>query len=161
MMYANLPKAQRRAIKGTLTLAWMFAGGAGVSAVVAAPTTIITEIGTLLTYLAGAVLAASSFVAALSVVTGRYRWEWVASWLAAAALVPYLTTVWALCLTGEWGRATQAFLISSLLTFFVCRGILCSAHAAKLRAAHKAGTGAVEQALSEGEGNDPDAHRLG
>ena len=140
-MYGGIPTRSRRAVKSTLAAAWLFAAAAGVSAVSLAPGAIIDEIGLAGTLFSGALLAGTALIAVVGVIRGRYEWEWVASWGASAALAPYLITIWALVFTVDPWRATQAFLVTSLLTFFVSRSAQCSAHAAKLRGAHTANQG--------------------
>lgn len=145
-MYSGLPPRNRVAVKISLGLAWAFSTGAGLSAIILSPTTIISEIGAVFTILSGVLLAAATLVAMIGVFANRYWLEWISSWAASLALVPYLVTVWALTLTGEPTRSTQAFLITSLLTFFITRAELCAAHAAKLRLAHE-GSSLITDAL--------------
>lgn len=136
-MYSNLPKRQRRLIKLVLAASWLLAGAGGISAIVVSPNTIVAELGRLVVYGWGGVVAASSLVATAGVLFMRYRWEWWASW--------FVGTVWWLVAAGETTRLTQAFLVASLLGFFVLRALLCAAHAAKLRALHGE--------VSSGDGN--------
>ena len=146
-MYSGLPPLHRRVVKTTLATAWALSGAAGLSAVIASPNTIISEIGTLGTVISGVLLTIATATAVIGVVAGRYWFEWIAAWGAAVALVPYLVTVWALTLTGEPTRSTQAFLVTSLLAFYLVRVALCAAHAAKLRIAHEA-SALIENALT-------------
>lgn len=136
-MYSNLPKRQRRLIKLVLASSWLLAGAGGVSAIVVSPNTIVAELGRLVVFGWGGVVAVSSLIATAGVLFKRYRWEWWASWFAAAGIVPYVGTVWWLVAAGETTRLTQAFLVTSLMGFFVLRALLCAAHAAKLRAVHE------------------------
>lgn len=142
MMYGGLPPRARRAVKVALSASWLLGAFAGVSAVILSPVAIIEEVGIVGTLFSGGLLAATALTAAAGVITDRYRLEWVASWGAASALVPYLITVWALVLTEAAWRTTQAFLVTSLLAFFLSRGAICSAHAAKLRGAYTIETAA-------------------
>jgi hypothetical protein len=142
-MYGGLPARSRRAVKATLAAAWLFAAAAGVAAVALSPVAIIDEIGFGGTLFSGALLAGTALIAVSGVIRGWYAWEWVASWGASTALAPYLITIWALVFTTDPWRATQAFLVTSLLTFFISRSAHCSAHAAKLRSAHIASAGAT------------------
>jgi hypothetical protein len=144
MMYSGLPMPHRAAVKTSLATAWLLAGGAGLSAIIFPPVTIVAGLGGPMTAVTGCALAAAAFTAALGVVMARYRWEWLASWVASAALAPYAATIWALVFTGEPTRETQALLASSLLAFFITRSVLCAAHAAKLREVHGAGTGLID-----------------
>lgn len=137
-MYSGLPPANRRIVKTTLASAWLLAASAGLSAVVMSPTRIINELGSWGTLASGILLGVSAIFAALGVVGNRYRWEWIASWMSAVALAPYFVTVWALTFLDSWTRSNQAFLVSSLLAFFVSRAVICAAHAAKLRVVHVA-----------------------
>lgn len=155
-MYSALPPNTRRLIKGVLAAAWLWAGGAGLSASIMAPGTYVAELGSVWTVVFGVSLSASAIIAAIGVVMARYRWEWIAAWAAAASIAPYLVTVWALTFTDTWTRSTQAFLVTSLLTFFVLRAILCAAHAAQLRKVHEASTAAMDAVVSEGGGNADD-----
>lgn len=153
-MYSGLPLPHRRFVKVSLSASWLFAAAAGLSAVILSPNTIISELGPWLTEISGWMLGTAAITAMLGVAGARYRWEWFASWFAAAALSPYLVTVWALTLTGEPTRSTQAFLVTSLLSFFITRAVLCSAHAAKLREVHGAGTGVIDLIENGGTGSD-------
>ena len=153
MMYSGLPPKHARIVKATLALAWGFSSFAGLSAVLLSPTTIIAEIGGLGTVLSGVLLIVATVVATVGVLTSRYWLEWVASWGAAAALAPYLITVWALVFTDTATRSTQAFLVTSLVAFYFSRAALCAAHAAKLREAHSLGTAAVD-IITKGDTDD-------
>lgn len=148
-MYSGLPPRHRRAVKASLASAWALSAAAGLSAVVLSPTTIIAEIGLVGTLISGILLTVATVVAVFGVIANRYWLEWVASWGAAVALAPYLITVWALVVTDTWTRSTQAFLVTSLLAFYLVRSALCSAHAAKLREAHTVGTAAMDSVGEE------------
>lgn len=152
-MYSGLPAGAKRVVQATLAAAWALSGLAGVSAVVASPVTIISELGMIGTVASGALLVVATGVAVTGVLMTRYRLEWVASWGAAAALVPYLITVWALTFTDTWTRSTQAFLVTSLVAFYFTRSALCAAHAAKLREAHSLGTAAIPT-ITSGDSDD-------
>ncbi|WQY99835.1 hypothetical protein [Microbacterium phage MO526] len=153
-MYSGLPAGAKRVVQATLAGAWALSGLAGVSAVVASPVTIISELGLIGTIASGALLVLATGVAVVGVLASRYRLEWVASWGAAASLVPYLVTVWALTFTDTWTRSTQAFLVTSLVAFYFTRSALCAAHAAKLREAHALGTTAGTLVIEIGDGDD-------
>jgi hypothetical protein len=152
-MYSGLPPRHKRVVKTTLIAGWALSGLAGASAVIASPTTIISEIGLWGTVLSGILLMAATGIAIVGVAANRYHLEWVASWGAAAALAPYLVTVWALVFTDTLTRSTQAFLVTSLVAFYISRAALCAAHAAKLREAHTLGTAALDT-ITEGNADD-------
>lgn len=135
-MYSNLPKRQRRLIKFTLAASWLLAGAGGVAAIVVSPNTLVAELGRFVAFGWGGVVAMSSLVATAGVLFKHYRWEWWASWFTAAGIVPYVGTVWWLVAAGETARLTHAFLVTSLMGFFILRALLCAAHAARLRALH-------------------------
>ncbi|QHB37034.1 hypothetical protein QDA00_gp69 [Microbacterium phage Matzah] len=153
MMYSGLPPKQRAVVKTTLISAWALSGLAGASAVIASPNTIISEIGLWGTVLSGALLMLATLIAIVGVAGNRYHLEWIASWGAATALAPYLVTVWALVFTDTATRSTQAFLITSLVAFYISRAALCAAHAAKLRQDHTLST-ATLNTITEGEKAD-------
>lgn len=136
-MFSTMPKWNRVWIRCTLSLAWLLIAVAGVAMWFDTPMTIVREVGETVTNSAGLALAAASGVAAFGVVADRYRFEWSAAWFAAAAIVPYVITVWWLVFTESGSRTTQALFMSALLVFITLRAQFCSAHAAKLRMLHK------------------------
>lgn len=135
-MYGNLPRPQRAAIRSTLSAGWVLVAGAGLSAALVSPYTIIAEVGNVVLTCSGLLVLLSALVAAAGVAFGRYHWEWWAAWFASAGITPYVGTVLWLVASGEVTRLTQAFSVSALLVFCITRALLCSAHAAKLREAH-------------------------
>lgn len=157
-MFSGLPARHRRLVKGSLAAAWLLSTAGGLSAVVLSPVTIISEIGTWGTVLSGAGLAIFTIVAVVGIAVNRYWLEWIAAYGAMASLVPYLVTVWALTLTGEGTRSTQAFLITSLLAFYGFRAASCSAHAAKLRVEHQL-SDALLQTMTKGDEDADGDHR--
>lgn len=159
-MYSGLPTAHRRAVKTALTLSWLASAGAGLSAIILSPNTIVAELGEWGTILSGVALSFSAILAAAGVTFGRYRWEWVSAWVSAAALAPYLITVWALVIVDSNTRSTQAFLVTSLLGFYITRALLCAAHAAKLRIAHVMALAAIDS-VKDGEGDGDGDSRAG
>lgn len=160
MMYSNLPTTPRRLIKTTLTLAWAFAGGSGFSSVLLAPEGSVRELGEAATSIFGSVLTIAVAFAMFGVAAGRYRWEWIASYLASASLAPYMVLLWASVFFGRLGSMPQSFLVTSLLAFFVLRGFMCAAHAAVLRAAHVAAESLIGQHI-EGESDAGGSGRNG
>ena len=156
MMYSGLPTKQRRIVKTVLSAAWSFSAAAGVTTLLMPTSPALASLGSVWAYIFGAILFVSALVAAVGVATARYRWEWVAAWVASASIVPYTLTVWGLTISVAPDRMTAALLTTSLLSFFVLRALLCAAHAAKLREVHEAGTAAIEAVLSEGEEDDGD-----
>lgn len=139
-------------VKTTLASAWLLSTGAGLSALFD-PRVSVEALGYLGTAISGGLLALATLVAVAGVLFGRYRWEWIAAWASAIALVPYVVTLWAFTLAISGTNAGQTFLVSSLAAFYATRIALCSAHAAKLREVHAATT-AVIDLVTEGE---PDA----
>ena len=141
-MFTNMTLRHQAIIRSTLTLAWLTAAGSGLSALIFSPRTIIYELGAVLTMSSGALCLVFSLIAAFGVAFNRYRFEWFASWMAAAGIAPYLLSVWAFVFTGSPTRLTQAFMLTSLLVFMVLRAEFCAVHAQKLRTNHK-DTGAI------------------
>lgn len=150
-MFSGLPTTQRRLVKADLALAWGLAGGAGLSSVLLLPGSFVRELGTLWTLVFGVALAVATTCAVVGVLTGHYRLEWSASYLACASLMPYVGILWATVAFGHSSTLPQAFLVTALVAFFVLRGLLCAAHAALLRDAHTMAV-SVGQVLDEGEG---------
>lgn len=159
-MYSGLPPRHRRAIKTELSLSWLASAAAGMSALIHSPTSVVFELGQAGTILTGIALCVSAVVAAAGVAFAHYRWEWVAAWVSATALAPYLVTVWALIIVGANDNTTQGFLASSLLGFYVHRALSCAAHAAKLRTVHTVSTAVLDSMTDEG-GNDGDGRAGG
>ena len=159
-MYSGLPTGHRRAVKTALAASWLASCFAGLSAVILAPGVYVHELGAWGTLLSGMSLATATIVAASGVAFGRYRWEWVAAWVSAASLAPYVATVWALILTTAASNTTQAWLASSLLGFYITRAFLCAAHAAKLREAHVAAA-VVLNSMTDDEGENDGDGRAG
>jgi hypothetical protein len=157
-MFNGLPTNSRRLVKLVLSLAWSFAGGAGLSSVLRAPISYVRELGQMWTLVFGAILVIATLCAVIGVTTGRYRWEWTASYLASASLVPYAGVLWATVLLGHPSTLPQAFLVTSLVMFFILRGLLCAAHAAVLRRAYVVTTTAPVQIVNEGESDGGDVH---
>ena len=141
-------------VKAVLASAWGLSAAAGISTMLMPTSPALSALGEPWAIGSGIALFISTLVAAVGVATARYRWEWVAAWLAAASLVPYTFTVWGLVIAVAPDRMTAALLTTSLVMFYVLRALLCAAHAAKLREVHKAGTAALEQAVSEGDEGD-------
>lgn len=135
-MYSVFPRRHQVSIRLTLSLAWLLAAGGGLSALTVSPLSLIVELGPVVTHLWAVGLMIASAIALLGVAMNKYRFEWVAAWLAAVGLFPYVTTIWWLVSIGQTGHLTQAFMLSSLLVFMVLRANFCSAHAARLRSIH-------------------------
>ncbi|QGJ96996.1 hypothetical protein PBI_TEAMOCIL_45 [Microbacterium phage Teamocil] len=153
-MYSGLPPRERRAVKAALLAGWVSATGAGVSAWIYPTSIVLTAMGSLVATVMGIALGASALLAVVGVSFNRYRFEWVAGWLSAAAFVPYSITIWSLTITSNPHWLTASFISTVALAFFVSRALLCAAHAAKLRVAHEASeviTSAIESVREEGE----------
>lgn len=165
MMYSGLPPRERRAVKAALIVGWASATGAGISAALIPTSVVLTEMGTLIAAIMGTGVAFSALLAIYGVAAGRYRFEWVAGWLAAASFVPYSITIWSFTITANTHWLTASFISTTALSYFVSRALLCAAHAAKLRIAHETSdtiTSAIEAAREEGEhGGDADGARRG
>ena len=132
-MYTGLPKRQRILVVATLTATWLLVAAAGFSSAFLSPRTVTAEVGSVVLLVCGSAVMTSALIAALGVAINRYRWEWAASWLTAAGVVPYVITVWWLVFSESGSRLTQAFFVTALLTFLVHRALMCAAHAAKMR----------------------------
>jgi len=150
-MYSSLPTTSRRLVKGALSVAWSSAGGAGLSSVLLSPVSFVRELGLTWTLVFGAGLAVAAAFAVVGVLGGRYRWEWIASYLASACMVPYAVLLWGTVALGRETTMPQAFIASALVAFFLLRGFLCAAHAAILRTAHVVAAAAIRRTLTEGE----------
>lgn len=130
-------------VRATLASAWFSAALAGMSSIVFSPRTIINELGSILTLVSGSLCMTFSLIAMVGVVFNRYRFEWFASWFAAAGIAPYLLSVWFFIISGSYTRLTQALLLTSLLLFMMLRAEFCAVHAQKLRIQHE-DTGAID-----------------
>ena len=137
-MYSGLPAPQRRALQASIVAGWVCAVGSGVAAITLPYSVVLAEMGPVVAAIMGSVLALTSIIATVGVVLNRYRLEWVASWIAAAAFVPYSITIWSLTVTINAHWLTAAFISTVALAFFVSRAAQCAAHAAKLRVVHEA-----------------------
>lgn len=142
-MLSSYLRRDRILLRGILASAWIVVALGGVSAILFTPTTIENELGTLLTYIWGGISAIASIIAAIGVLTNRYRLEWAAAWFAGAGLAVYGGVVWWLVVAGSTTRLTQAFLISALILHTVYRALSCGAHARKLRIEHLTHSGAI------------------
>lgn len=147
-------------MQASLGVSWAFSVGAGLSALLAPSNPVLAELG-LVHVPVGIMLFMATAWALAGVIFNRYRWEWLASWVAAVAATPYTLTLWGFVAAEGSIWLTQAFLLSSLTAFYVTRGLLCSAHAAKLREIHKAGVAALRAAENEGDEDDGGAARAG
>lgn len=140
-MFSTLPGRYPILIRSSLSSAWLLLSLCGVSAVLSSPRALVVELGTLITYGWGAVLAVAALIAAIGVVANRYRWEWSAAWFATSGLSAYALTMWWLVFTGGTAMVTHAAVVSGATMFTVTRALFCAAHAAKLRAIHSGETG--------------------
>ncbi len=134
-MLSLYPLRNRVYVRLSLTTAWTLASCAGVVASLLIGN-VIRELGTAMTVVCGLSLLIGSGVATYGVAFNRYRLEWAGAWFAAFGLSPYLVALWLAVFVVDFGRISQAFVISSLVTFFLYRAAMCSAHAARLRALH-------------------------
>lgn len=144
-----LPRRNRRQVKTSVSTSWGFAVVAGLAVVANSPVTVIPELGLWGTIISGGTLAAAGLLAAVGVISNRYRLEWLAAWVAAASLAPYLVVVWAVTLLDPT-RLNQAGLVAALVGFIITRAMLCAAHAEKLRVVHRVGSGGIEAITTEG-----------
>ena len=134
-MYSGFPLWAKRATKTSLALGWGALSGAGLSALLN-PSPPIMETIHLWRVVVAAGLIVFGLIAVVSVFTERYRGEWVASWVCATCLIPYVVIAWALA-TGS-GNFAGAFLFTGLVGMLLGRGLFCSGFAARLRAEHLA-----------------------
>ena len=135
-MFTGLSPHSRVRIRTTLAAGWLLTAGAGMVTLFVVPQFIEENLGNPLRFFWSVALGVSGLVAALGVLTNRYRWEWAASWFSAASSVPYVVTLWVLVLSGTYGAVAGAFYGSALIAFMMSRAYLCAAHAEKLRAAN-------------------------
>lgn len=128
-MYSALRPRDRFLVKGTLALAWGMVAAGGMSSIVYVDHELLTDIF-------GGIATTMSLIAMAGVIMNRYRWEWVAAWFTSAAVVPYALDSWRRAIENGPDNLPTAFLLTALIAFFALRALLCSAHAAKLRAIH-------------------------
>ena len=138
-MYEMFSPLFQRRTRTVLAAVWFFAGVGGVAVIFSTPLTIIAQLGTALTVGWGVIVGGASFVAFLGVVLGKYRWEWVAAWLASAGITPYVTTLWCIVFFESTPRMAQALFMTALLMTFVLRATTCAAWADRLRQVHAEG----------------------
>jgi len=155
-MYSGIPARQRRVLVTTLGGIWLSSFGAGVSGIVMALTTTGDQLEPLWLAVFSAILAVGSGAATYGVAWNKYRWEWIASWAAAFAIVPYVVLGWVVTFSTRPSNATSAFLLTALMLFYLARASACSAHAAKLVALHKAETAVVETVMGREQRDDGD-----
>lgn len=138
-MFSAFPPRLRLSVRITLTAAWLFVAGGGLSFLMVSATNTLQDI-------AGAAVVATAILAAYGAAFNRYRWEWVSAWFASASMVPYILSGVGDALNGDSQQLSSAFLLSALAAFFALRAQMCAAHAAKLRGQHRpqGGTGDVE-----------------
>lgn len=134
----------------TISTGWALIGAGGIAAAFTPPNEILSAWGPVPPAIGGTVLAVACVLAIAGLIMNRYRWEWVASWVAGAAYSPYVVTVWWLLLTGAPERASTALFSTALLVCVLSRSIACAAHAARLRREYNvtaARLDAVEEAI--------------
>ena len=136
-MYSTLPPKQRRYVLITLSLYWLLVAAGGSTSIVFEPNRITESMGEYTTNAWGTVVLISGLAAVVGVTFRRYRIEWIAAWMAAAGISPYVLAIWWLVADGEPFRLTQGFMMTALLVSFLKRAMSCSAHAAKMRELHK------------------------
>lgn len=141
-------------MQASLVAGWLASTGTGLSAALNPTSATLVQMGPLWATVMGAGVAIASLVAAYGIIVNEYRLEWVAAWVAAAAFVPYVVTVWSLTVLMNASWLTAAFITTTALAFFVSRALLCAAHAAKLRVVHVEGeTITTVLAIVEGDGD--------
>ena len=134
-MYTGFPSWQRRATKVALSVSWLCLAGAGTAALLN-PSPAITEVIDWWRVVVAAGLVGWGIAATWSVISERYRAEWLAAWICAACLVPYVVISWATATTS--GYFAGAWLFTALVAILLGRGLYCSGFAGKLRAEHEA-----------------------
>ena len=135
-MYSHLSPKSQVLIRISLASAWTFSTLGGLSAVVFLTPT--NDPGLLLEAraVAGVTLTVSALIATFGVLFNRYRFEWVASWFATAGFAPYIILYWSIVYKNIDGTLPVAFIMMSLVSFYIHRGFLCGAHAERLRHIH-------------------------
>ncbi len=136
-MYSTLPPKYRRRVQASLVAGWFLLACSGLSAILSPPSIALAELGPTFTYAWGTLLTVASITAGVAVLAQRYRWEWVASWLAAGGILPLAITLWTLTFVGYTSLASQSFMVTTVFMMCVKRAVSCSAHAAKLRDMHE------------------------
>jgi hypothetical protein len=137
MMFSGFPRSMRIMIRASLAGAWSLVCLSALVDLVFGGTSPLH-------YIASAVVASATALAAMGVVANRYRWEWVSAWFAAAGLTPYILSSWVQTVTVHPHYATSALLLTALGGFFVVRALMCAAHAAKLRSVYEQEVGGGE-----------------
>lgn len=143
-MYSSSPPLYQNMLRLILGAAWGFVALGGLAGLIVTPRTIETELGSALIWIAGSVVVTSALPAVIGVALRRFRYEWVASWFTSAGLILYAGTLWWLVFSGASTRLMQASFITALLAHTLGRVVICSAHAARLRAIANGETGPVD-----------------
>lgn len=153
-MYSGLPTTARHRVQASLAVSWLASAGAGIAALATPLNVVLSELGLFWATVVGVVLFVAAAWAAAGVIFNRYRWEWLASWVSVVAMTPYLIGAWLVVALLGPDRLVGALLATSLAGFYLSRGLLCSAHAAKLRELHQASVAVLESAPTEGDEDD-------
>ena len=143
-MLSIYPRRYRISLRIALVAAWLFAAIGGFGMIVLSPLTIVSELGGIAIYAAGAIGLAFSLIATWGVAVDRYRFEWAPAWMAASGFSVYGATLWWLVFSGEWTRLTQASVVTAAILFMMSRALFCAAHAARLRSLHSGDTGNLD-----------------
>lgn len=132
-MYSLFPTRWRLIMIVVISSAWALLGAGGIAAAFDPPNDMLEEWGPIPPAIGGTVLAMACVLAILGLIRERYRWEWVASWIAGAALSSYVVTLWWLTFAGVPDYSAKAFFMTALLVCVLSRSAACAAHAARLR----------------------------
>lgn len=143
-MYSFLPQPQRFFVRFALAASWGLSALGGATTLVWAPETTSHEIGAFLPVIWGTLIFAASVAAAAGVSIDRYRIEWIAAWFAGSGFILYAGTLWWVALVETPTRLPQALFLTALLVHTLLRAVMCSAHAARLRAKVSIDTGGIK-----------------
>jgi glycerol-3-phosphate acyltransferase PlsY len=134
-MFSHLTPGYRFAVQALLAGAWATAGAGGLAATLLPPPTFFDFADTARS-VCGAILLATSLIAATGVILNQYRLEWVAAWFSAAAIIPAaIIYTWYSVVDNSQLTASSIWL-DALTLCIVLRAVMCGAHAANLRRLH-------------------------
>ena len=136
-MYSGFNRKSQIYIRGSLVFVWVCIAAGALGGLILTPVTIASELGVIAEFSALVALVCS-LAATYGILRNRYRFEWVAAWLAGAGVAPYCFGLWGLVIFGGVPtRLQQAAYITALFGFTLHRAISCSVYAKRLRDLHR------------------------
>lgn len=132
-MYSDLPPTWRHLNKGVTTLGWALVAGVGVWVAVAPPSTIVSQQPAWMSVSWCVLTIIGALVGAYGELRGHYLTQAAGALIAAAGLLAYVATLWALVGSEGITRGAQATAMTALFLFLLRQAVLCGAQAYRVK----------------------------